>query len=387
MEIYGTDESTGIIQLNVEEPGVEKFLFSRGNTDVFVFHTNKQLGAIQAVRIGHDNSGNSPSWFLEEIVVVDKQVNQSLMFTSSQWLALEREDGRIERTIERVPNQVHFSNEVVKRWWKGLAEIHSWVSVAAKPRKSRFTRVQRVSCCLSVLLTAMLANAMFYKLGGKSDEVIQLGPLEFSWRQVVIGIKSVLIVAPINFLITFLFQKGAAKSASETENCSKVKWLIYIAWFLFVCSCVVSATFSIFYSLIWGKSISNQWLFSMFISLTQDVIIKEPVKVFFIALFLTAILKWKKSRHKESESVEEGRRSSSQSRLWTLSLSEVEEMRKRLARKVNLARFYVELFFYIVFVFLLMVVCYGNRNDHRYLMTKSMRDGLPQFDTVSSVYI
>ncbi|KAL9967112.1 hypothetical protein ACROYT_G025281 [Oculina patagonica] len=384
MEIYGTAESTGIIQLSSEERGVNKFLFSRGNMDVFVVQINKHLGAIQGVRIGHDNSGESPSWFLEEIVVVDKQVNQSWTFASSQWLALEREDGRIERMIEQVPNELHFSHEVVKRWWKGLTDTHIWVSVVAKPRRSQFTRVQRASCCLSVLLTAMLANAMFYKLDGKSEQVIQLGLLKFSWRQVIVGIESALIVAPIHILLTFLFQKGAGKSEIESRCCTKANWLTFLAWFLFVCSCTLSATLTIFYSLVWGKSISEQWLSSMFISFTQDVIIMEPFKVFFIALLLAVIRKWKTSRHKENESIDEGEHSSSQHRLWTLKLTEVERMRKRQVRKENRSRFFVELFFYVIFVFLLMVVCYGNRHDHRYLMTKSIRDGLPKFHKVAN---
>ena len=105
MEIYGSERSSGIVQLNLDEPGVDNFLFTRGNTDVFFLNLGNPLGAIQAVRIGHDNSGESPSWFLEEIVVIDEQVNQSWAFTSSQWLALEREDGRIERIIEEASNE------------------------------------------------------------------------------------------------------------------------------------------------------------------------------------------------------------------------------------------------------------------------------------------
>ena len=318
MEIYGTSERSGIIQLSLEEPGANKFLFSRGNTDVFVIRLDTPLGVIQGVRIGHDNSGENPSWFLEEIVIVDKQVKTSWTFTSSQWFALERNDGRIERMIEQAPSEVDFSYEVVKRWWKGLTETHIWVSVVAKPRRSRFTRVQRVSCCLSVLLTAMLANAMFYKLDGKSEQVIQIGPLKFSWRQVIIGVQSALIVAPINILIVFLFQKGAEKSTSETLCCSKSKWLTYLAWFLFVCSCAVSATFSIFYSLMWGKSVSEQWLSSMFISFTQDVAITEPIKVFFTALFLAAILKTTKKTQEGHDVLDEAKTSPSRHRLWTM---------------------------------------------------------------------
>ena len=72
---------------------------------------------------------------------------------------------------------------------------------------------------------------------------------------------------------------------------------------------------------------------------------------------------------------------------WALQLSEVEEMRRRQAKKQNLTRYFKELGLYLVFVFLLMAVCYGNRNDHRYLMTKSIRDGLPNFGKVSRHYL
>ncbi|XP_022796723.1 polycystic kidney disease 2-like 2 protein [Stylophora pistillata] len=59
-------------------------------------------------------------------------------------------------------------------------------------------------------------------------------------------------------------------------------------------------------------------------------------------------------------------------------------MRRQQAKKQNLTRYFTELVAYLVFVFLLMAVCYGNRNDHRYLMTKSIRDGLPSFSRVKN---
>ena len=379
MEIYGSEGSSGIVQLNVDEPGVNNFLFTRGNTDVFVLSLSQSLGAIQAVRIGHDNSGESPSWFLEEIVVVDEQANQSWTFTSSLWLALEREDGRIERIIDQAPNEGTFRHEVVKRWWRGLTETHLWVSVLAKSRRSRFTRVQRAACCLSVLLTAMFANAMFYKLDGKSEQVLQVGPLKFSWHQIIIAFKSTVIVAPINMVIVFLFQKGA----SETASCCKAKCLIYLAWFFLFGSCGVSASFTIFYSLIWGKSISEQWLSSFFLSLGQNVSITEPAKVLFIAIVLAAILRLKKSRSEGRQSHEAAKTSPSQQRLWNMKLSEVEEMRKQQLKKKNLSLLLSELVVYALFVFLVMVLCYGNRNSYQYHMTKSIQEGLPNFEKVS----
>ena len=386
IEIYGSEESTGKVPLNNMEDAPTDTLFSRGNKDVFVLKVEKPLGYIKGVRFGHDNSGNSPSWFLEEIIVLDKQTLCSWTFTNTQWLALERGDGRIERMLETEQNRIDFNSEVLKRWWKGLTEKHIWVSVIAKPRRNRFTRVQRASCCLSLLLTAMLANAMFYELDGKSENVIQVGPLKFTWRQVVIGIESALIVAPINILIAFLFQKGTENTASQTRVCWKANCLIYFAWFLFVCSCSVSATFTIFYSLLWGKEISEQWLSSMFISFTQDVAITEPVKVFFTAIVLSAMIIRKKRKKDGNEYVKEAKtRTSTKGHLWKMKLKEVEEMRRRQAKKQNISRFFVELFIYLIFVFLLMVVCYGSRNEHRYMMTKSVTEGLPKFEEVREI--
>ncbi|XP_067023241.1 polycystin-1-like protein 2 [Acropora muricata] len=381
MEIYGADESTGIIQLGGVGQEPENTIFARGNTDTFVIKVDKQLGDIQSVRIGHDNSGNSPSWLLEEIVIVDKQTNHSWMFTVSEWLALERGDGRTERLLRLTSYQEDFNTEVLKRWWKGLIENHIWVSVIMKARRNRFTRVQRASCCLSVLLTAMLANAMFYRLDGKSELVIQIGPLKFSWKQVIIGIESALIVAPINISIAFLFRKGAQCDA--IWRC-KLKGLTYLAWFLWLCACAVSATFTTFYSLVWGSGISEQWLSSMFISFVQDLAVTEPVKVFFTAVLLAAIVRRKRFKPRGYAALKQTKLNLPNGRLWKLNLAELEEMRRQQARKQNISRFFVELFVYLIFVFLLLVVCYGNRNNHRYMMAKSIKDGIPAFEKVSN---
>ena len=384
MEIYGAEDSTGVIQLSNEQ-GSDDPPFHRGSSEVFVLGVDKPLGFIQAVRIGHDNSGKSPSWFLDDLVIMDKQTQESWTFSNNEWLALERGDGRIERMLESSANGATFKTNLSKRWWKGLTEKHIWVSVIAKPPRDPFSRPQRASCCLSILLSAMFANAMFYELDGKSEQVIQVGPLQFSWKQVIIGIQSALVVAPINILIANLFQKGSSRTTDQLAcACSVHNLLVCVAWFLCFCTCVVSASFSIFYSLFWGKSISEQWLSSMFISFTQDVTVNEPIKVFLAAVFLAAIIRLKRGNTDGYSIIEETQKvKCSKERLWKMDISEVEQMRRRQAKKQNMSRFYLEIIVYCTFVFILMVVCYGNRNDHQYLLAKSTRDCLPGFHEVS----
>ena len=384
MEIYGSEDSTGILYLNTEED-LGDSLFSRGSSEVFLMTFDKPLGCVSGVQIGHDNTGVSPSWFLEDVVILDKQTLDSWTFSNNQWLALERGDGRIERMLETSTDKSNFNTEVLKRWWKGLTDNHIWVSVLAKPAKDRFSRVQRASCCLTVLLSAMLANAMFYELKGKSTHLIQVGPLKFSWRQVIVGIQSALIVAPINILIAFLFKKASSRSRNQHTLTSAVcKWLGFIAWFLCICTCAVSATITIFYSLEWEKEQSEQWLSSMFISFAQDLTVIEPTKVFLAAVFLAVILRRKRGKSNVYLPPVGTFQVLPKGRLWKMNISDVEGMRKRQAKKQNVSRFFVELFVYCMFIAVLMVVSYGNRNDHRYFMTKSIRDLMPQFYKVGN---
>ena len=205
----------------------------------------------------------------------------------------------------------------------------------------------------------------------------------------VTGIESALVMTPINIVIVFLFQKGAEKPATNNDYCLKGTLITAIAWCLLFFSCSVSAAFSIFYSLIWEKSVSEQWLSSMLFSFAQDVTIKEPIKVFLTALTFATIFKIKAKKLKvhACESPQQVKTGYYKKHFWALQLSEVEEMRRRQAKKQNLTRYFIELCLYLVFVFLLMAVCYGNRNDHRYLMTKSIRDGLPNFGKVTKHYL
>ncbi len=67
-----------------------------------------------------------------------------------------------------------------------LGDDHLWFSVLARPPLSRFTVLQRVSCCLLLLITSMLANAMFYEKGDNTggQNALTFGPFSLSPEQV-----------------------------------------------------------------------------------------------------------------------------------------------------------------------------------------------------------
>ena len=72
---------------------------------------------------------------------------------------------------------------------KNMSDGHLWFSVVARPPASRFTRVQRVCCCLCLLYTTMLANALFYRVVAPAEgaKAVSLGPFAMSMEQVRIS--------------------------------------------------------------------------------------------------------------------------------------------------------------------------------------------------------
>ena len=132
-------------------------------------------------------------------------------FLGNSWLGVDVGDGTVERCLPVA------SEDELKRFQylffatarKDLTDGHLWVSVFSRPTRSTFTRVQRVSCCVSLLFTTMIANAMFYR--STDNMTIQnndIAGLSFSMQQVYISIASSLIVIPVNLLIVTLFRKA-----------------------------------------------------------------------------------------------------------------------------------------------------------------------------------
>ena len=66
----------------------------------------------------------------------------------------------------------------------------------------------------------MVANAMFYELGDAEESLrVKFGPIDFTWRQLMIGIQSSIVVVPVNLLIITIFRfTGPRKSSGGEEK-------------------------------------------------------------------------------------------------------------------------------------------------------------------------
>ncbi|XP_066299018.1 polycystin-1-like protein 2 [Branchiostoma lanceolatum] len=168
-------------------------MFEKGNMAGFVLCTETDPGWLTHVRVWHDNSGKEPSWFLEKVIVDDLlDINHQYYFLCNRWLAFDEDDEQIERVLPAAKDEqlVAFSTLFADRTAKDLRDGHIWYSVYGRPASSPFTRTQRVSCCLSIIMCTMLANIMFF---GRGDDFAQPEPvtifgfdvqIPISWPQV-----------------------------------------------------------------------------------------------------------------------------------------------------------------------------------------------------------
>ncbi|CAH8637688.1 unnamed protein product [Heterobilharzia americana] len=60
---------------------------------------NRNLGLLSTIQVGHDNSGSSPKWFIEFILVFNRMTNHLYLFPCYHWFGLGIEDDALERVL------------------------------------------------------------------------------------------------------------------------------------------------------------------------------------------------------------------------------------------------------------------------------------------------
>ncbi|PFX12506.1 location of vulva defective 1-like [Stylophora pistillata] len=393
VKIFGTDGILESVNLTASAPPGRR-LFARGNIDKFVFHLEHSLGIVVKIELWHDNSGKNSSWFLDQVRLTDMETIQKWDFFHHNWLALHKGTGSLKATIKSADpgNEGRSFKTLFHTVFLGyLAEHHLWASVITRPPRNQFTRVQRTSCCLCLLYLAMVCNAVFYHVTRVPYESIQIGPLQMSLRQLVIGIQSSLIIAPLSLIITALFryrkmERPKQRVVYETGENSNVdpiektglRWcllphsFLFLAWLLCLSATFVSATITVFYSLQWGKQTADRWLASVVVSSVQDVFVWQPTKVIIFALLLILIF------DRPKRSCKTGDRNKPP---LNKGMKERQAFELRKEKFFGLVRHFV---MFLVFYLLLMIVAYGDKDHHRYLMTRGTWDGFTFFYKVNT---
>ncbi|KAJ3593029.1 hypothetical protein NHX12_005367 [Muraenolepis orangiensis] len=199
----------------------EKPVFERGGMDMFLLTTPFSLGELQSVRVWHDNSGEHPAWYINKVMVQDLETGQKWHFLCNSWLSIDMGECTLDKVfpVATETDLKRFSNLFFMKTAKDFRDGHIWFSVISRPPCSTFTRVQRVSCCFSLLLCTMLTSIMFWGIPtDPSEQTMDLGHIEFTWQQVMIGFQSSIIMFPINLLIVSIFRNTRPRQRTSAKQ-------------------------------------------------------------------------------------------------------------------------------------------------------------------------
>ncbi|XP_074859412.1 polycystin family receptor for egg jelly [Carettochelys insculpta] len=201
LQLIGENGTSDVHHL--QHPHYQSFI--RGGIDTFLLTTKNDLGDIFSLRVWHNNRGSSPGWFLSRVKVENMYTKEFWLFICRKWLALDKDDHLLERTFvvthPKVPlaKMDYFLINIANN----LVDSHLWLSVFAQVVTGSFNRLQRLSCCLAVLLCTLLVNIMFFNID-KNTEVLSVH-LRYL-RSIIIGIESALVTIPVQMIITALFR-------------------------------------------------------------------------------------------------------------------------------------------------------------------------------------
>ncbi|XP_047683837.1 lipoxygenase homology domain-containing protein 1 isoform X1 [Prionailurus viverrinus] len=94
--LFGTQDNTGMTLLKSSKTNSDKF--ERDSIEIFTVET-LDLGDLWKVRIGHDNTGKAPGWFVDWVEVDAPSLGKCMTFPCGRWLAKNEDDGAIVRDL------------------------------------------------------------------------------------------------------------------------------------------------------------------------------------------------------------------------------------------------------------------------------------------------
>jgi polycystin 1L2 len=260
MLVNGEADQSRVLQLHDKK----RKTFRRGGVDTFIVSMDSPLGNIACIRVWHDNSGrgtNNANWYLKHVIINDLASHKKFFFLCERWLAVEKDDGKIERII---PAAGHKEKNDLKYLMKKetkekLSESHLWYSILARPVQSAFGRLDRLTCIFVLLCISMLANIMYYGTASNTlnPNALNIGPFTLSPEQIGIGIMTNLIVFPPSFLIMQLFRRARDRQQDKLDKVLKkpkkkglkrfetCPWWTNIFAYLFSLGCAIVSIFFI----------------------------------------------------------------------------------------------------------------------------------------------
>ncbi|CAF1460939.1 unnamed protein product [Adineta steineri] len=404
-------------------------IFQRGGINSFIIAVPKSLGLLNYIRIWHDNTGegSSASWFLKYIIVRDLQSLDKFYFICQQWFAVEKDDGRIERTLPIASDseKQEFSYVLSKKAYHSVSDGHLWFSIFSRPPSNKFTRVQRCTCCFVLFFTSMLINIMYYDLSNEANAssethsgALSIGPFYIAPQQIGIGIMVELFTLIPSLLIVQFFRRirprrqiapirealykiqPSRKTSKDIPAIKKKQssitfpwWCLFIAYGLSLIIIAVSIFFIIVRGIEFGDVKTQQWLTSVLTGFFSSVIFTQPIKIICLAILFICFCRNSKDDKETSEYINEDDEFnisndeeylhsleyhslfSPQSRksINRLNENEVAYARDQRLKEIQMWAIIREYLIYFIFAILVFIITYSNREQHSFFQVDHLR--------------
>ncbi|XP_032771810.1 polycystic kidney disease protein 1-like 1 [Rattus rattus] len=183
----------------------EKPLFGRNSRHTFILSTPHQLGPLQKIRLWHDSSGPSPSWFISHVMVKELCSGQAWFFSAQCWLAVNKRGGQVLGEFFCLSHGLSFWKLFYSKFTEYLEDFHIWFSLYSQPPSSNYLHTQRLAvsfCLLSVYscLTALVT------LGGHEQRPLGVGPTAITLESFSLALLCTLLACPPAQLLSLLFR-------------------------------------------------------------------------------------------------------------------------------------------------------------------------------------
>ncbi|UJR11342.1 hypothetical protein I4U23_015523 [Adineta vaga] len=414
--IHGNDNDTRIRTFTDSH----RRILQRGGVDAFLMSVPKSLGLLNCIRIWHDNSGkgSSSSWFLKYLIIRDLQTMDKYHFICQRWLAVEKDDGKIERVLS-VASELEkrqFSFVLAKQTYHSVSDGHLWFSIFSRPPSNRFTRVQRCTCCFVLLFLSMFLNIMYYDLSNEDKSTkstsMSFGSLYITPQQIIIGmIVELFALIPSLFLVQ-LFRRLRPRQKQQSsirQALYKLKslpqdslgkknvkspfifpwWCIFIAYGLCMLIIGLSILFIIARGIEFGDEKVQKWLASILSGFFSSILLTEPLKIISLAIFFAYFCRKSDDNKEAIELLDDDQvilnhdeeylhttevnLKTSPIRTHRLNESEVNRLRHLRTKEIQMWSVIREVSLYLCFLSLLCVVIYSNRDSNAFLQVNHLR--------------
>ncbi|XP_017773211.1 PREDICTED: location of vulva defective 1-like [Nicrophorus vespilloides] len=278
IQLFAENCATLAHVLNYPDPN--KMLLQRGGEDWLVLTCEKHLGEIKYMQIWFDGVGIRPTWYCEEIFVIDLQTHKEWNFQVDKWFSL-RDERSIEYTVpakvKEIRNTISNLHKRVRFYVDGE---HTW-NIFAKSHDHFLSYPQRLTVLLSMIMTTYTFGMFLLSPPTLStSDSFGHGEFNFDFDLILIPTSISLITCTINLPMVYFFRNSYNRvdmySFFNVDKrypviITKLVWCILITW---IALCM---TYLLVFGYFITKNTAFYWIFSTYSSIVMSIFIFENI--------------------------------------------------------------------------------------------------------------